>query len=188
MSLLRSLKLAPVLAAVFSSAAFSVELKRAVDEEKFAVLQAAYLYNIAKFISWPEQQQHQPFRLCLLGEKSSTLDPYFKKAFEQRPLGPRQIEVHSLTAAYELQSCQLVYITANAPSPLPLVALKPDALRVTAPGVAVTDSVLFDLSLEAGRIIIYHNQAAQNEFQLPINTALLRVTRPLPVVISGAKP
>ncbi|WP_019676520.1 YfiR family protein [Arsukibacterium perlucidum] len=178
MSLLRTLKLAPVFAAVLSSVVLAAEQKLAVDEEKYAMLQAAYLFNIAKFISWPEHQQKQPFRLCLLGEHTSKLYPYFSKAFEKRPLGQRQIEVHPLAADSELPSCQLVYLTSD--SPLPLLVIKPDILRVTAPGVAVTGSVLFDLSMEAGRIIIYHNQAAQAEFQLPINTALLRVTRPLP--------
>ena len=189
MSLLRTLKLAPVFAAVLSSVVLAGEQKLAIDEEKYAMLQAAYLFNIAKFISWPEHQQNQPFRLCLLGEHTSKLYPYFSKAFEQRPLGQRQIEVHPLAADSELPSCQLVYLTSDSSSPLPLLAIKPAPLRVTAPGVAVTGSVLFDLSMEAGRIIIYHNQAAQAEFQLPINTALLRVTRPLPGGIpAGAIP
>lgn len=188
MSLLRTLKLAPIFAAVLSSAVISGEQKLVVDEEKYVILQAAYLFNIAQYISWPEQQQNQPFRLCLLGEHTSKLYPYFIKAFKQRSLGKRQIEVHLLPANDELPSCQLVYITSNSSVPLPLAAVKPDTLRVTAPGVAVNGSVLFDLSIESGRIIIYHNQAAQAEFQLPINTALLRVTRPHPGVLSGEIP
>jgi len=41
----------------------------------------------------------------------------------------------------------------------------------------IMSSVLFGLSVESGRIIINYHAAANSDFRLPINTALLRITR-----------
>lgn len=184
MSLLPALIIAPLFAATFSSAVISAEKKLVKDEKNYALLQAAYLYNIAQFISWPEQQLNQPFRLCLFGKQTSNLQPHFAKAFEQRLLGQRKINVLPISTDMPLPDCHLIYLTSDAEIPPASITDNAEILRISAPEVSVSSSALFDLHIESGRIIIYYNSAAQTTFKLPINTALLRITKPRP----GAKP
>jgi hypothetical protein len=178
--LLRILKFLICLTALLSNAVFSAERKIVMDENKYVELQAAYLFNIAKFISWPEQQQEQPFRICLHGEQSNTHQQLFTDAFSRHFIGKRKIEVHQLASNNQLLSCQLVYLTSTPTTSLPSVAAEQDTLRIAAPGVLISQSVLFGLTVESGRIVIYYNIAANSEFQQPINTALLRITRAVP--------
>jgi len=162
---------------MLSTTVFSAEQKIVMDDKKYVVLQAAYLFNIAKFISWPAQQQEQPFRVCLIGEQSNSLEPLFREAFHQRLLEKRKIEVHRWANNDPMLDCQLVYFTSTPPTSLPAIATKAETLRIAAPGVLINNSVLFGLSVESGRIIINYHAAANGDFRLPINTALLRITR-----------
>ena len=176
---LRIFKFVTCFTVMLSHAVFSAEQKIVVDDNKYVVLQAAYLFNIAKFISWPEQQENQPFRVCLLWEQSNTLQQLFTDAFHQRLLGKRTIEVHRLADNQDQQSCQLVYLTSTPKSSLPPIATEQQTLRIAAPGVLISRSVLFGLKVESGRLNIYYNAAANDQFTQPINTALLRITRPV---------
>jgi len=181
---LRTFKFVTCFTVMLSHAVFSAEQKAVTDDKQYVMLQAAYLYNIARYISWPEQQQDQPFRVCLFGEQSDTQKQLFTDAFHQRTLGKRNIEVHRLAANHQQPSCQLVYLTSPVTSSLPPIASEPDTLRIAAPGVLMSPSVLFGLTVESGRLIIYYNAAANSEFSQPINTALLRITR----AVSGGTP
>lgn len=167
-----------LLAATISFAALSADQKSVKNQKDYALLQAAYLFNIAKFISWPEQQPQQPLKICLLGDSADELQIHFLKAFKQRTLGERKVETFAVTTDTELITCDLIYLTSDSVAELPQTKHFLDILAVSSPEVTAVKSALFDLRLESGRIVIYYNKAAQTRFQLPINTALLRITKP----------
>lgn len=155
----------------------SAQPKTVDNEQNYALLQAAYLYNIAQFISWPEQDQQRPLHLCLFGELTSQYQPHFAAAFAERQLGGRQISIEAIDTVQDIYRCDVVYQTSNAALLLSSLHETPHILRINAPGVVLPGSALFDLKLEAGRLTIYYNSALQPAFKLPINTALLRITK-----------
>ena len=168
-----------LLAATLSFAALSAEKKSVKNQQEYALLQAAYLFNIAKFISWPVQQPQQPLKICLLGDEAAELQVHFLNAFKQRTLGERKVDTVALATNTELITCNLIYLTSDSVAELPQTKDFSDILTVSSPEVTAVKSALFDLRLESGRIFIYYNKAAQTRFQLPINTALLRITKPM---------
>ncbi|WP_460859267.1 YfiR family protein [Rheinheimera gaetbuli] len=167
-----------LLTATFSFAALAAEQKSVKNQKDYALLQAAYLFNIAKFISWPAQHQQQPLKICLLGDAAAELQVHFSDAFKQRTLGERKVETFAVTTKTELSTCNLIYLTSDSVAELPPTKDYSNILAVSSPEVTAVKSALFDLRLESGRIFIYYNKAAQTRFQLPINTALLRITKP----------
>lgn len=160
-----------------NSTVVSAQHKTVDNEQSYALLQAAYLYNIAQFISWPEQDQQRPLNLCLFGELTSQYQPHFAAAFAKRQLGGRQISIEAIDAAQDIYRCDVVYQTTNAAVLLSSLHETPHILRINAPGVVLPGSALFDLKLESGKLAIYYNSALQPAFKLPINTALLRITK-----------
>ncbi|WP_423187908.1 YfiR family protein [Alishewanella sp. d11] len=165
------------LSVCLNSTAISAPQKTVDNEQNYALLQAAYLYNIAKFISWPEQDKARPLQLCLFGELTNQYQPHFVIAFAERQLAGRQISIEAIANAQDINRCDVVYQTTNAHLLQSSIPDTPHILRINAPGVSLPGSALFDLKLEAGRLIIYYNSALQPSFKLPINTALLRITQ-----------
>lgn len=74
-------------------------------------IKAAYLYNLTKFITWPDEKgwpTEAPITLCVYG--FNPFESYLDK-LSQRTAKNRQIAVRYLSDPNELASCQLVFIS-----------------------------------------------------------------------------
>lgn len=86
---------------------------RAASEPRVAneeALKAAYLYNFAKFVEWPEGSLGQQLRLCVHGEEQ--LHTAFTR-IQGRSAQKRQIEVVLLDPAVGThgQACEILFIS-----------------------------------------------------------------------------
>lgn len=76
-------------------------------------LKAAFLFNLAKFTQWPEENSTGPFVIGIVGD-----DPFGSslEVFHDRQVVGRPIEVRYLEPEDDLLVCQIVFI---APSAMP---------------------------------------------------------------------
>ncbi len=84
----------------------SVEAKERPSEYS---LKAAYLYQLSKFINWPQMDpmQHKPLHLCAFAS-----DP-FRGALQKihlRKVQGREIQVNYVTKGTSLSSCNILFI------------------------------------------------------------------------------
>lgn len=71
-------------------------------------IQAAYLYNFGKYVSWPNGDSAQQFVIGFIGE-SAIHEPLVKVA-RSKALNDKPIVVKQFRAASEYQSCQILYV------------------------------------------------------------------------------
>lgn len=135
-------------------------------------VKAAYLYNFAKFIKWPEntfQDKSSPIVFGILGKNAlaDSLEPLTRKKIRNHP-----IEIQYFETLEDIpKDCQLLYLDIPDPDQrlLALSRLK------TRPTVTISDSR--DFASEGGviqfatirdrlRFIINHETARKNNIQI----------------------
>lgn len=87
-------------------------------------VKAAYIYNFAKFIKWPESafsDTTAPLIIGVLGQNpfAGKLKPLNSKLVRQRP-----IEIKYFETLEEVRSCQLLYIDTSEPGELESILTK----------------------------------------------------------------
>lgn len=99
----------------FFSAAVPTQAASASDEYQ---IKAAYLYNFAKFITWPDSSitdENEPFIIGVLGPDSfnGSLKPLTAKTVNKRPIVIRQFKKPE-----EVEHCQILYLEFTDDKPL----------------------------------------------------------------------
>lgn len=149
-----------------------------IDEIRFINLQAAYLYNIAKLIKWPNLDNQEAFVMCLPDDANDTLYQSLQTGVDKRRIQDKPIVVKR---THTLGGCHLVYLVGK------LDALASESqshlqdaymLRIAAPTVEDNPYALVSMVLEEGRIALYINGNELSRSELTINPALLSIARP----------
>lgn len=160
---------------------------QAVDYSAYNKLQAAYIYKIASFVTWPADAHSSRFTICIL-EADESLSSGLRTAIAGRAIGQAPITVLSLTlnqlrqTPLQQHECKMVYLNQKAKqddiaswsehnSHVPV-------LWVSSPEVSAPPGVLFELELEAEKIVIYINKNELGSSQLVVAPPLLSVARP----------
>lgn len=134
-------------------------------------IKAAYLYNFAKFIKWPEntfKNNASPIIVGILGENTMTahLIPLSLRKVRNHP-----IKIRHINSLKEAHGCQLLYIDIEKPDQLIQIL---DALKST-PIVTIGDYkdfasgggiIQFVTIRERLRFIINHDTARKNKIQI----------------------
>ncbi|MBZ9611536.1 YfiR family protein [Rheinheimera maricola] len=152
------------------------------DAERFATLQAAYVFNIAKFFQWPADTLSQHFTLCLFGDAKLPLMQKLQQGTQSRVLHQLPVQVihlsgQSLTAAPV--DCHILYLV-QAPNEQQLQQLQQygdRVLKITAPNVSSDDLALIELALEQNRLVLYLNAAALSRSELKASPSFLSVAK-----------
>lgn len=157
-----------------------------IDEANAMKVKAAYLYNFAKFIQWPEVasgDEETPFVIGVLGDDpfGRRLDDTVRaKTIAGRPVEIRRFRWDKPENRAELQNCQILYIsnsergrlkeifTALQGQPVLLVA---DISRFAA------DGGMIGFVLEDQRIIFEINREALERVNLKASAKLLKLAR-----------
>lgn len=159
---------------------------QAVDNSNYNKVQAAYIYKIANFVSWPNGIDSENFNICVL-EPNDNVTPFIRDAIGSRtinqlPVVVAQINTDYLLSNSEIPPCHLVYLLQPLTAEVILgVNNKNDSrpvLWVTAPEVDAQGSVLFELVLEGPRMVIFVNREQLDSSNLLVESALLSVARP----------
>jgi hypothetical protein len=180
MAFLARLPVRTALLAVLAVAALSVCVDAAGRQSLERNVKAAYLYNFAKFVVWPEPASSNEFRICVVG------DPAFAVAVDSIIKGEnaagRQLVRMEPESPEAARDCQILFIGSHAAqqgsallaavrrSPVLTVGDASDFLRQggTIRFVTEDDRVRFDIS-----------PAAADLAGLKISSKLLRVARRL---------
>jgi hypothetical protein len=75
-------------------------------------VKAAYLYNFAKFIEWPEgsfKDSSSPIKICILGS-----DPFgrFLDDLRHKSVGTRKLEIQRVQQIDQVKGCHILFVSA----------------------------------------------------------------------------
>lgn len=131
-------------------------------------IKAALLYNFARFIEWPDEDGSE-FRVCIAGRDpfGSALDALTTRAVRERPM--RISRPPTL-----FRDCQLVFVPAGTPLPVP----GPGTLVVAEDAAALAQGAAIVLYLDEERVGFDINPEAAARAKLKISYKLLRLARP----------
>ncbi len=143
------------------------------DEVKLALV-----YNMTRFVNWPDSANDETFQLCLAGETAYDLAV---ENLRGRKIGERDIEVRLLeNDSAAPPTCDLVYVTSdeadfaaellNQYSGLPVLMVSdaPDFIE---------DGGMVALSFDGGRVGMTISVAAYERVGLTISSQLLELAQ-----------
>jgi hypothetical protein len=141
-------------------------------------VEAAYLYNFAKFVTWPSDagQDPAPFDLCILGEDSfgETLSSMIATETHQG----RKLAVRRLPSAATAGNCQILFIGQSEESRLAsdLNALqKKPILTVSALPGFLEHGGMIQFLLQNRKVRFAVNLTAAGQAGLQLSSELLKV-------------
>ena len=96
---------------------------READKDTTAIVQASYIYNIAKLVEWKDPAQKSgPFIISVLG--SSNLYQELVKKYASKSIGMQAIEVRKLARTTEVERCHILFVGQSELAMLPALYKK----------------------------------------------------------------
>ena len=93
---------------------------READKDTTAIVQASYIYNIAKLVEWKEPAlKNGPFIISVLG--SSNLYQELVKKYAEKSIGKQPIEVRKLPKSADIAQCHVLFVGQSELSLLPAI-------------------------------------------------------------------
>ena len=140
-------------------------------------VEAAYLYNFGKFVTWPPDRAANPdFEICILGS-----DPFggaIDSIVKGESIGRRKIRVRRISSTQEASTCSILYISSSEEARLAVIlaAARPmnlltvsDMKRFAERGGAI------GLVPQEGRIRFEVNRSAAERSHLQLSSELLKI-------------
>ncbi len=144
-------------------------------------VKAAFLYNFAKFIDWPDSSfagPSAPFAICVLG-----VDPFGRAlddALESKAIGSHPVALARLQEVAQARRCQMVFVSSSESRRLPEIE---DRLRGASvllvgdfPGFADAGGTL-QFIIQDNRVRFLINTDAAQRAGLRLSSKLLSVAR-----------
>ena len=137
---------------------------READKDTTAIVQASYIYNIAKLVEWKEPSlKNGPFIISVLG--SSNLYQELVKKYAEKSIGKQPIEVRKLPKSADIEQCHVLFVGQSELALLPaiyknldkrstlLITEYPDAMEdgSVVNFVRVENTVKYEISLANAR-------------------------------------
>jgi len=137
---------------------------REAEKDTTAIVQASYIYNIAKLVEWKEPNaKNGPFIISILG--SSNLYQELVKKYAEKSIGKQPIEVRKLPRNADIDQCHILFVSQSELALLPaiyknldkkgtlLITEYPDALEdgSVVNFVRVANTVKYELSVVNAR-------------------------------------
>lgn len=173
MTCFRSLRLVAVLLAAAGA--------RAENNDSYRV-KAAFLYNFAKFVEWPEasfKASTDSLSICIAGE--NPFGDSLERAVENKTAGPHPFTIRVITEIQQAAACQMVFVPDSqrkrfAPADL---ARGSGLLAVgESPGFATQGGVV-NFKIEGGHVRFQINLDAAERQKLIISSKLLNLAEVL---------
>lgn len=141
-------------------------------------VEAAYLYNFGKFVTWPADRlsNAETFQICILGR-----DP-FGSALDSIVAGEtirgKKIALQRLTTIQQAQSCMILYVSPSEERQMPAILAAAQSFSI----LTVSDLEHFaehggtiGLVREQDRVRFEVNRAAAEQDHLILSSELLKV-------------
>lgn len=101
----------------------AVQTQREPEKDTTAILQASYLYNIAKLTEWKdERMRNGNFVIGIIG--GGNLHQELIKKYSTKTIGKQQIQVLKLLGASDTEKCNLLFVGQSALNLLPEIYKK----------------------------------------------------------------
>jgi hypothetical protein len=113
---------------IFSS--FTSEMQAETHRSREYLVKAAFLYNFAKFVEWPEgtfSDETSPLVLCILGD-----DPFGDSidSIKGKTIMGRELRIKRLSDEEEIGSCHIVFVSESERGRLSYIIRKARRLNV----------------------------------------------------------
>ena len=140
-------------------------------------LKAAFLFNFAKFVDWPDasfSSPQAPFTVCVLGK-----DPFghfLDDALENKRIGTRTLAVERLKDKSEARHCQLVFVSTSEADKLPAIIEAVRGASVLLVGETpdfASSGGIIQFTFEDGRVRFLINSDAADRASLRLDSKLL---------------
>jgi len=79
-------------------------------------LKAAFLFNFAKFVEWPQGNSQSFFSVCILGK--DPFGPLLDHALSNKRIADRPVVIERLKDKSEARGCQMVFVSSQESTPL----------------------------------------------------------------------
>ncbi len=139
-------------------------------------VQAAYLYNFAKFVRWPAEAVNGPVQLCVAGPNSFA--DTLRSVVKGEVIDSRQVVVRSVEKPDQAAGCSLLFIDASAKphseTLLASVAGKPTVTVSDAPDF-LDHGGMIQFLLVANRVRFAVSLTPATRSGLSLSSELLRV-------------
>ena len=97
--------------------------QRDADKDTIAIIQASYIYNIAKLVEWHDPGSRSgPFIIGILG--SDNLYQELVKKYSMRSIGKQPIEVRKLPMSADVDRCHILFVPKEERSLFPALLRK----------------------------------------------------------------
>lgn len=90
---------------------------RSTDDFKTAAIKVAFVYNFAKFTTWPPDRfrsPSEPMRFCV---QRGDLDPEALRALEQKQVGDRLVRIETVDPGAAIGTCHILFASAFQSEP-----------------------------------------------------------------------
>jgi hypothetical protein len=142
-------------------------------------VKAAFLYNFAKFVRWPEETASAPrFVVAVLGQ--DPFGPVLDRTFAGKSILDRPVEVRRVASAAEAAGAHLVYVAASEQDRLPAIvsALSSTPVLTVGEGASFADSGGMIAFLLRDEVIRFDVNLAQAErSRLKLSSQLVRLAQ-----------
>jgi hypothetical protein len=141
-------------------------------------VEAAYLYNFGKFVTWPADRvaRSSTFQICILGK-----DPFgaiLDSTVSGESIGGKKISVQRLTDIQQAQPCMILFVSSSEESQLPAILATANTFSL----LTVSNMAHFaerggDIGLvrERDRVRFEVNRSSAEEDHLQLSSELLKV-------------
>jgi hypothetical protein len=166
--------LALIVLALLPSPAAGYDQSRTVDEYE---LKAAYLYNMAKFVDWPDQTFStplQPIVFCVLGR--TPLSDALREAISGKVVNSRPLVFRQLTDSKQAGPCQVLFISSQDIKELRRILGEVKSSSVLTVGEVAeftSQGGIVRLVSDAGRVRLEFNLNAADDAKLHVSSKLL---------------
>ena len=141
-------------------------------------LKAAFVYNFAKFVSWPEESKHKPLEIGILGDPE--LAATLQELLEGKNLKGRPLSVTLFSNLNELRATEVLFIRADRRQTLETALHSLAGLPVLTVGESENFTELggvVQLVREGKRMRLDVNVSAADQAGLRIQAQLLKLAR-----------
>lgn len=162
---------------------FPLPAQRAVQSATDEQVRAAFLYQLAQFVTWPEQKDRAPIQFCVLGNGgfAELLDSVLKgKTIREHALSVRKVD-----SLDQFSGCQVAFLALEKRKHLQDALARWGHSQVLVVGEAegfTEMGGMVNLRIADGRVTIEINLNAARKAGLDIRSQLLQVARIVPGV------
>jgi len=169
---------APVLAAILLACALGIPLNAEAAEDRTAYqVKAAFLYNFAKFVEWPQdtfKNADSPINICILG--ASPMGPILQETVRGKLVDGRPLAVREFANSSQSAGCQILFVSASEQKRLRAILEATKSSNLLTVGETesfAADGGVVGFTLDQGRIRFDINLQAAQMQRLKISSKLL---------------